>query len=110
MSFSTWILYFNSDFNPHCANFCAVQFVQTVIKKCPSDCEDIRYSVNKQVIPIDLASYCKEYHQDGAALTKKLLQSDANVPDYYPLVDNFYSMDQNDKSNNTQNDNMDTTL
>ena len=37
-------------------------------------------------------------------LTKKLLQSDDNVPDFYPLVDNFYSMDQNDKLNSSQND------
>ena len=61
------------------------------------------------MVPIDLASYCEEYGQDGAALTMKLLYSDRNyftvaAPDFYPLVHNYYSMDQNAKSNNTDSD------
>ena len=60
----------------------------------------------KQVVPIDLASYCDEYGQDGAELTIELLYSDRNhftakAPDFYPLVYNYYTMDQNVKSNDT---------
>ena len=92
-------LYGNSCFH---SKMSEARVVKKCIKKCPSDCEDVRFSVNKQVIPINLASYCKEYLQDGAELTKKLLQSGVNIPDFHPLVDEFYSMDKNDELNITE--------
>ena len=93
-------LYGNSCFR---SKMTEARVIKKCSKMCPSDCDDVRFSINKQVVPINLASYCGDSEHDGSQLTKELFYSDGShyLPDFYPLVHNYYTMDQNIATNKT---------
>ena len=72
--------------------------IQTCAKKCPSDCANVRFSINEQEIILDHNLYCEELGQDGIRLVDSLLYSPNGFEDYFPLVHNYHAM----AANNTQ--------
>ena len=69
------------------------KIIKSCTRVCPSDCEIIRFSINKEIEPIDVASYCEKSTYSGALLTKALFYSaDGSTKDYYSFVHNYFRM------------------
>ena len=59
------------------------------------DCEDVRFSINKQEIVINPDEHCQDWTQSGILLAKHFLSTADYRSDIYPLIYNYYKMDQN---------------
>ena len=73
--------------------------IQTCAKKCPSDCANVRFSINEQEILLDHNLYCEDSTQDGMNLVDSLMYApDGNdylKEDHFPLVHNYNAMAAN---------------
>ena len=73
--------------------------IQTCAKKCPSDCANVRFSINEQEILLDHNLYCEDSMQDGMNLVDSLIHApdggDYTREDYFPLVHNYHAMAAN---------------
>lgn len=63
----------------HCFHLIMVnaEVIKSCTEKCPADCEDVRFSINKQEIPIDVGYECGDTigsDVDGMYLTSELFK------------------------------------
>ena len=74
------------------------EVIHTCSLKCPSNCDDVRFTINEKEIPIDVKEHCDNPNiADGYILTKNLLSKN-----YFPLAYNYYKMEQYATTNDSR--------
>ena len=73
------------------------EVIENCTKICPSDCEDVRFSITEREVPINVHELCDGTQQDGYSLTYKLLRE----TDYFPLYYGYHKMEQMAVTNRT---------
>ena len=91
-------LYGNSCFHSEISE---ANVIEHCVKKCPSDCATVKFSLNVQEIPLNLDLYCEDSMHDGMMLVNNLINSpdgqaaDGFKDDYFPLIHNYHALAAN---------------
>ena len=85
-------LYGNSCFHSEISE---ANVIEQCVKKCPSDCTTVRFSLNVQEIPLNLDLYCEDSKHDGMMLVNNLINSPDGFKDYFPLIHNYHALAAN---------------
>ena len=73
------------------------ELMEDCMAKCPQNCDDIQWAITKEEIPINEKEHCDNPDiDDGYILTKGLIKKD-----YFPLVYEYYKMEQSAATNDT---------
>ena len=72
------------------------EIIEHCTTNCPSDCEDVRFSINEKEVPIDIQEYCDSWNLDGYIMTRALL-----LDDYFPFYYNYHKFEQMVATNRT---------
>ena len=72
------------------------KIIENCTTKCPSDCEDVRFSINEKEVPINIQEYCDSSKLDGYIMTRALL-----MDDYFPFYYNYHKFEQMVATNRT---------